>query len=173
MGVRHKATDKVRLAVVQGAHQLGEGDLRCKVDIDLQHESSTSHQVDGGHGLAAAALLLLLALLLGGGGRLARVVAPQVDEQDARGGRLHQLDHGVVDRVLVLVQPSGDVVGHDAGIVGDGKVGVLVTDTLVAKFHISVLLTKDISSSTSTAAIISIQTLHCTEHCEQCLLNTS
>ena len=38
--VRHKATDKVRLAVVQGAHQLGEGDLRCKVDIDVQHESS-------------------------------------------------------------------------------------------------------------------------------------
>ena len=39
VGVRHKATDKVRLAVVQGAHQLGEGDLRCKVDIVVQHKS--------------------------------------------------------------------------------------------------------------------------------------
>ena len=79
VGVRHKATDKVRLAVVQGAHQLGEGDLRCKVDIDAQHKSSTSHQVDGGDGFAAAALLLLLALLLGGGGRLARVVCEDIE----------------------------------------------------------------------------------------------
>ena len=46
MGVRHKATDKVRLAGVECGHQL---DKRNKVD--------------GGDGLAASLLLLLLLLL--------------------------------------------------------------------------------------------------------------
>ena len=56
MGVWHKATDKVRLAGVEGGHQLDKG-----------------NEVDGGDGLAAA-LLLLLALLLWCCGRLSRVV---------------------------------------------------------------------------------------------------
>merc|ERR1719278_1561834 len=40
---------------------------------------------------------------------------------------LHDFDNRVVDGVLVLLEPSSDVVGHDSGIVGDGEVGVLVS----------------------------------------------
>merc|ERR1712061_941971 len=90
-----------------GGHQLDQGD-----------------EVDGGDSLAAT--LLLLALLLGSGGGLARVVFPEENQQGAGGGGLHDLDHGVVDGVLVLLKPSSDVVGHDASVVGDGKVSVLV-----------------------------------------------
>merc|ERR1719204_909140 len=73
-----------------------------------------------------ATLLLLLALVLGGSSGLARVVFPEENQQGAGGGGLHDLDHRVVDGVLVLLKPSSDVVGHDASVVGDGKVGVLV-----------------------------------------------
>ena len=54
VGVGHKATHKVGLAVVQGGHQLAQGD-----------------EVDGGDGLAAT-LLLLLTFLLGRGGWLGK-----------------------------------------------------------------------------------------------------
>merc|ERR1719357_2136147 len=99
---------KVGLAVVQSCHQLSEGD-----------------EVDRGHGLAAS-LLLLLPLLLRRAGRLAGMVEPKVDQQFAARRRLHDLNNRIVDWVLVLLQPVGDVVGHDAGVVGDRKVGVLV-----------------------------------------------
>ena len=45
----------------------------------------------------------------------------------AGGGGLHHLDNSVVDGILVLLEPASDVVGHDAGVVGDGEVGVLVS----------------------------------------------
>ena len=138
MGVGHKATHEVGLARVEGGHQLNQGD-----------------KVDGRHSLAAT-LLLLLALVLGGSGGLARVVFPEKDQKLTGGGGLHDLDDSVVDGVLVLLKPSSDIVRHDTGVVRDGKVGVLVTDTLVAKLHISVLLTKDISSSTSTSDFLLI-----------------
>merc|ERR1712223_2301824 len=92
-----------------GGHQLNQGD-----------------KVDGRHSLATT-LLLLLTLLLGGGGGLARVVFPEKDQKLTGGGRLHDLDDGVVDRVLVLLKPSSDVVRHDTSVVRDGKVGVLVS----------------------------------------------
>ena len=41
--------------------------------------------------------------------------------------RLDHLNDGVVNRVLVLLQPSSDVVGHNTGVVRDGEVGVLVS----------------------------------------------
>merc|ERR1719400_1497 len=109
VGVGHKATHKVGLARVEGGHQLNQGD-----------------QVDGGDSLAAT-LLLLLALLLGSGGGLARVVFPEENQQGVSGLALHDLDHRVVDGVLVLLKPSSDIVRHDTGVVGDGKVGVLVS----------------------------------------------
>ena len=34
--------------------------------------------------------------------------------------------HSVVDWVLVLLKPTGDVVGHNSGIVRDSKVSILV-----------------------------------------------
>merc|ERR1719295_1816761 len=109
VGVGHKATHKVRLAGVESGHQLNQGD-----------------EVDRGDSLAAA-LLLLLTLLLGCCGGLSRVVFPQENQQSIGRLALHHFDHRVVDGVLVLLQPSGDVVGHDSGVVGDGKVGVLVS----------------------------------------------
>merc|ERR1711899_31185 len=92
------------------------------------------NEVDGGDSLAAT-LLLLLALLLGSGGGLARVVKPKVDEELARAGALHDLNNGIIDRVLVLLQPVGHVVGHDTGVVRDGKVGVLVSLGLGLEEH--------------------------------------
>merc|ERR1712012_213266 len=108
VGVGHKATHEVGLARVEGGHQLHQGD-----------------KVDGRHSLAAT-LLLLLALVLGGSSGLARVVFPEENQQGVSGLALHDLDHRVVDGVLVLLKPSSDIVGHDTRVVRDGKVGVLV-----------------------------------------------
>ena len=55
--------------------------------------------------------------------------------QDAAGGALHHLDDSVVDRVLVLLKPPSDVVGHDTGVVGDGEVGVLIRLRLRLQEH--------------------------------------
>merc|ERR1711863_53201 len=109
VGVGYKATHKVGLAGVEGGHQLNQG-----------------NQVDGGDGLAAT-LLLLLALVLGGGCGLAGMIFPQENEQSTGGGGLHHLNNSVVDGVLVLLKPSSDVVRHNAGVVRDGKVSVLVS----------------------------------------------
>merc|ERR1719249_461601 len=109
VGVGHEATHKVRLAGVESGHQLNQGD-----------------EVDRGDSLAAA-LLLLLTLLLGCCCGLSRVVFPQENQQSIGRLALHHFDHRVVDGVLVLLQPSSDVVGHDSGVVGDGKVGILVS----------------------------------------------
>merc|ERR1719264_1886767 len=54
------------------------------------------------------------------------MIEPELDKKLARGCALHDLHHGVVDGVLVLLRPVGHIVGHDAGVVGDGKVSVLV-----------------------------------------------
>merc|ERR1719333_1393588 len=56
----------------------------------------------------------------------ALLVFPEENQQGASGGGLHDLDDGVVNGVLVLLKPSSDVVGHDASVVRDGKMGVLV-----------------------------------------------
>merc|ERR550519_2642604 len=96
VGVGHKATHKVGLAGVEGGHQLNQGD-----------------KVDGRHSLAAT-LLLLLALVLGGSSGLTRVVFPEENQQSTGGSGLHHLNNSVVDGVLVLLKPSGDVVRHNA-----------------------------------------------------------
>merc|ERR1719192_1094846 len=110
VGVGHKAADKVGSAVVEGGHQLSQRD-----------------EVDRGHGLATASLLLLLTLLLGSGGGLARVIFPQQDQELALGGRLHDLNNSVVDRILVLLQPASHVVVDNTGVVRDAKVSILVS----------------------------------------------
>merc|ERR1719300_1954721 len=108
VSVGHKATDEVRLAVVEGGHQLSQRD-----------------QVDGGDSLTAATLLLL-ALLLGSGGGLAGVVSPQVNQERTLGGGLEHLDNRVVDRVLVLLKPASHVVVDNTGVVRNTEVSVLV-----------------------------------------------
>merc|ERR1712127_404331 len=90
------------------------------------HQLTKGDQVDRGDSLAAT-LLLLLAIILGSNSGLTRVVLPQQHQQRTFGGGLHDLNHRVVDRVLVLVQPVGDVVGHNTSVVRDGKVTVLVS----------------------------------------------
>ena len=52
------------------------------------------------------------------------MVVPQLDQQLA-GAVLHDVHHGVIDGVLVLLQPPGDVVADRPGVVDDGKVGIL------------------------------------------------
>ena len=34
--------------------------------------------------------------------------------------------HGVIERILVLLEPSSQVVGHSGGVVNDGKVRIRV-----------------------------------------------
>ena len=53
------------------------------------------------------------------------MIEPEVDKKLAGGSALHDLHHGVIDRILVLLQPAGDIIRHDTGIVRDGKVGIL------------------------------------------------
>ena len=110
VGVGHKTTHKVGLARVKGLHQAVEGD-----------------KVDRGHSLAATTLLLLLAFLLWRGCRLARMVKPQVNKQGRGTCALEYLNNRVIDRILVLLKPVGHIVRHNAGIMRDGKVSILVS----------------------------------------------
>merc|ERR1712079_644820 len=84
------------------------------------HELAKRDEVDRGDSLAATSLLLDLS-------GLSRVVSPEEDQQLAGAGGLEDLDNSVIDGVLVLLKPVGDIVGHDTSIVRDGKVGILVS----------------------------------------------
>jgi len=110
VSVGHKATHKVRLTAVQSGHELTKRD-----------------QVDGGDSLTAATLLLLLTLFLGGSSRLSRMISPQMNQELAFRSGLEDLNNAVIDRVLVLLKPVGDIVGHNTSIVRQSKVGVLVS----------------------------------------------
>merc|ERR1712045_101597 len=106
VGVGHHATDEVGVGLVESGHQV----------IKLALE-------EGGHSLAAS--LLLPVLILGGLKRLARVVS-KASNGKGIGSILDELDNGVVQRILVLVQPSSQVVRHGGGVVDDGKVRIRV-----------------------------------------------
>merc|ERR1719192_1635334 len=106
VGVGHHATDEVGLGLVEGGHQV--------VELALEV---------GGDGLAALALLPVL--VLGSLQGLARVVLEALDGKGVA-SILDQLDDGVVEGILVLLQPSGQVVGHGGGVVDDGKVRIRV-----------------------------------------------
>merc|ERR1719412_1956797 len=106
VGVGHHATDEVGVGLVESGHQV----------IKLALE-------EGGHSLAAS--LLLPVLVLGGLKRLARVVS-EASNGKGIGAILDQLDNGVVQRILILVQPASQVVRHGGGVVDDGKVCIRV-----------------------------------------------
>merc|ERR1719225_1793211 len=55
------------------------------------------------------------------------MIFPEENQQIASAVGLHNLNHRVVDRVLVLLEPASDIVGHDTSIVRDGKMSVLVS----------------------------------------------
>merc|ERR1719471_2277110 len=91
VSVGHHATDEVRLGLVEGGHQV--------VQLTLEV---------GGDSLAAA--LLLPVLILGSLQGLARVVSEALDGHGVA-SVLDHLDDGVIERILVLLQPSSQVVG--------------------------------------------------------------
>jgi len=64
VGVGHKATDKVRVAIVEGGHELSQRD-----------------KVDRGDSLATTSLLLLLAFILGSSCWLSRMIGPKVNQE--------------------------------------------------------------------------------------------
>merc|ERR1711963_455123 len=110
VSVGHKTTDKVRLARVKGGHQL-----------------SQRNQVDRGDSLATTSLLLLLTLILLDLSGLSRMVGPEENQELTGAGGLHDLNNSVVDGILVLLQPSSDVVGHNTSVVRNGKVSIFVS----------------------------------------------
>merc|ERR1719510_383975 len=104
VGVGHNATDEVGLGLVEGGHQV--------VELALEV---------GGDSLAALALLPVL--VLGGLQGLAGVILEALNGQLVA-TILDQLNNGVVKGILVLLQPSSQVVGDGGGVVDDGKVRV-------------------------------------------------
>merc|ERR1719277_695359 len=110
VSVGHKATDKVRSTIVEGGHQLTKRD-----------------KVDRGDSLATASLLLLLALILLDLSWLSRMVFPEKDKQWTLGSGFEDLNNSVIDRVLVLLKPVGDVVVDNTSVVRNAKVGILVS----------------------------------------------
>merc|ERR1712045_621903 len=106
VGVGHHTTDEVGVGLVESGHQV----------IKLALE-------EGRHSLAAS--LLLPVLILGWLKRLARVVS-EASNGKGIGSILDELDNGVVQRILVLVQPASQVVRHGGGVVDDGKVRIRV-----------------------------------------------
>ena len=60
------------------------------------------------------------------------MIPEQIDHQFI-GGLLELVDNGIVEGILVLVQPVGQVVVDDAGVVSDGEVGVLILSGLQEK----------------------------------------
>merc|ERR1719362_2219543 len=104
VSVGHHTTDEVRLGLVEGRHQV----IQLALEV-------------GGDSLAAAALLP--GLVLGGLQGLTGVVSEAGDGHGVA-SVLDHLDDGVVERILVLLQPAGQVVGHDGGVMDDGKMCV-------------------------------------------------
>merc|ERR1719150_1182028 len=107
VGVGHNATDEVGLGLVEGGHQV------IKLALEV-----------GGHSLAAS-LLLPVRCILGSLQRLAGVVSEALDSKRVA-TVLDELNNGVIERILVLLQPASQVVGDSGGIVNNGKVRIRV-----------------------------------------------
>ena len=108
----HQHVDQVvQLVPEVGAHSLEVGHLGGS--LGLHHHPLLAPPVAGGR-----KVLLLLGL--------ARVVHVDLVHEGASLGLLEQVDHGVVDGVSVLVEPSGHIVGDSSRIVDYSKVSVLV-----------------------------------------------
>merc|ERR1719341_1706007 len=104
VGVGHHATDEVGVGLVEHAHQV------VKLALEV-----------GGDSLATLALLPVL--VLGSLQGLARVILEALDGQRVA-AILDQLNNSVVEGILVLLQPSRQVVGDGGGIVDHGEVRV-------------------------------------------------
>merc|ERR1719210_2405328 len=106
VGVGHHTTDEVGVGLVEGGHQV------IKLALEV-----------GGHSLAAS--LLLPVLVLGSLQGLAGMVSETLNSKSIA-TVLDQLNNGVIERILVLLQPASQVVGDSGGVVDDGKVSIRV-----------------------------------------------
>merc|ERR1719422_1780545 len=107
VGVGDNTTDEVGLGLVQGGHQV------VKLALEVGRDSLT-------------ATLLLSVLVLGSLQRLSRMISKALD-QHGIASILHHFNNGVIERILVLLQPSSQVVGNSGGIVDNTKVSIGVT----------------------------------------------
>merc|ERR1711971_1463839 len=106
VSVGHNTTDEVGLGLVEGGHEV------IKLTLEVR-----------GHSLAAS--LLLPFLILRSLKRLARVVSEALNGESIA-TILDQLHNGVIERILVLLEPSSQVVGHGGGVVNDGEMRIRV-----------------------------------------------
>ena len=104
MCVGNDAADEMGLGLVKGGHQV----------IQLAFEV-------GGDSFPSFSLLPLF--VLGCFQGLAWVVSKALDGKIVA-SMLDHLHNGIVERVLVLLQPSSQVVGDSGGVMDDGKVRV-------------------------------------------------
>merc|ERR1712226_1342433 len=104
VGVGHHTTDKVGVSLVEDTHEV--------VQLALEV---------GRHSLATLALLALL--VLGSLQGLTRVVLEAFNGQGV-GAVLDHLNNGVVEGILVLLQPPSQVVGDGGGVVDDSEVRI-------------------------------------------------
>merc|ERR1719284_1237639 len=119
VGVGDNTTDEVGLGLVQGGHQV------IKLTLEV-----------GGDSLATT--LLLSVLILGSLKWLSRVVS-EASMEHSVGSILHHLDNGVIERILVLLQPSSQVVGDSGGVMDNTKVGIGVTHLGVGLAEVGLL----------------------------------
>merc|ERR1719481_436344 len=106
MSVGDNTTDEVRLSLVESGHQV------IKLALEERRYS-------------LAATLLLPVLVLWSLKRLARVISKRSNHQRVA-SILDHLNNSVIKRILVLLQPSSQVVRHSGGIVNDSKVCIRV-----------------------------------------------
>merc|ERR1712226_522740 len=106
VGVGHHTTDKVGVSLVEDTHEV--------VQLALEV---------GRHSLATLALLALL--VLGSLQGLTRVVLEAFNGQGVA-SVLDQLNNGVVEGILVLLQPASQVVRHSGGVVNDSEMRIWV-----------------------------------------------
>merc|ERR1712226_1328478 len=104
VGVGHHTTDEVGVSLVEDTHEV--------VQLALEV---------GRHSLATLALLALL--VLGSLQGLTRVVLEAFNGQGVA-SVLDQLNNGVVEGILVLLQPASQVVRHSGGVVNDSEMRI-------------------------------------------------
>merc|ERR1719288_635827 len=107
VGVRDNTTDEMGLSLVEGGHQV------IKLTLEVGRDS-------------LATSLLLSVLILGSLKRLSRMISEALVKHGV-GSILHHLDNGVIERILVLLEPSGQVVRDSSGVMDNTKVSIGVT----------------------------------------------
>merc|ERR1719410_3173236 len=134
VGVGDNTTDEVGLSLVEGGHQV------IKLTLEV-----------GGDSLAAT--LLLSVLILGSFKRLSRMISEALVKHGV-GSILHHLDNGVIERILVLLEPSSQVVGDSGGVVNNTKVSIGVTHLGVGLAEVG-LLAKQVVEQLGSEGLIS------------------